>query len=464
MTTRLRDRISTRARIALAAAVVLAAVLGASAVAIYVAYVHNQERALERSARADAKAISSLGATMPLPPTLPPLPSGPFTLVQVLDRHDRIVSQSPGLTKRSPLIDRSLLGRADGIEGDDRALGGTGNATKVTTVPIRLATGPATVAVVVSTVDSQRARDTLTLVLLIGMPALVLLGGLFIWMAIGRALRPVEKMRKQAASISATDLHLRVPQPPGDDPISDLAITLNAMLDRLQQSNDDQRRFIGDASHELRSPVTNTYVALEVARDLAEDPEERALFDSLLNEQRRLVTLVEQLLLLARLDAPEGERPEHEVDLSALVSSEVDIGGDEVPSVRAEIADDVHVAGDPELLARIVRNLVNNARRYAESSVVISLTAVDTWARLDVSDDGPGIPPEDRQRIFDRFVRLDDSRGRDSGGTGLGLAIVHEAVTIHRGRTRITDGELGRGTTVTVELPLIADETPSRLD
>jgi signal transduction histidine kinase len=461
VTTRLRDRISTRTRIALAASLVLAAVLGASAVAIYVAYVHNQERAVERAAHADAKAISSLGATKPLPARLPPLPSGPFTLVQVLDPHGGIVSQSPGLTKHAPVIGRSLLGRAASIEGDDRPLGGGGKETKVTTVPVQLASGRATVAVIVSTVDNQRARDTLTLVLLIGMPALVLLGGLFIWMAIGRALRPVENMRKQAAAISASDLHLRVPQPPGDDPISDLAITLNAMLDRLEQSNVDQRRFIGDASHELRSPVTNTYVALEVARDLAEDPDERALFETLLKEQRRVVTLVEQLLLLARLDAPPAQFPEHEVDLSGLISSEVDLSGDDVPNMRAEIAENVYVAGDPELLARIVRNLLNNARRYAKSSVVVTLAAVDGWARLAVSDDGPGIPVRDRQRIFDRFVRLDDSRGRDSGGTGLGLSIVYEAVTTHRGTTTITDGELGRGTTVIVELPLIADEPPS---
>jgi len=253
---------------------------------------------------------------------------------------------------------------------------------------------------------------------------------------------------------------------------------MNAMLDRLDTTATRQRQFVADASHELRSPVAVIRAGLEVARrkadranwsavaDAAHVKESRlqALLNDLIAEESKLEALLGDLLLLATHDesGPTARHPEP-VNLSALTSAEaqrprrlpVDVA---LPDTNAT-TESVVIPGAEGELARMVGNLVDNAARHAATAVHIGLARHNGIVRLTVDDDGPGIPPGDRQRIFERFARLDDGRARDRGGTGLGLAVVRSIVTRHRGHVWVEDSPAG-GARFVVELPA-GPPTPS---
>jgi signal transduction histidine kinase len=268
-----------------------------------------------------------------------------------------------------------------------------------------------------------------------------------------RSLRSVDAIRARVAEISTSDLTERVPVPPGRDEISALATTMNDMLARIESGHVAQRQFVGDASHELRSPLTAIISALDVAVAHPEVFDLKLATSTLVPEAERMRVLVEDLLLLARAD--EGRLAMHPepVRLDDIATGEVvrqrrtghrDIG------ISAEPTE---MLGDSAALARLVRNLLENAARHARSRVDLTVRAHDGYATLTVTDDGPGIPEPDRIRVFDRFVRLESDRARSSGGTGLGLAIVAEIASAHGGD--VTIGEpAGGGTLVTVQLPL----------
>jgi signal transduction histidine kinase len=264
-------------------------------------------------------------------------------------------------------------------------------------------------------------------VLAVAVPLVVLVLGLILWVSIGRALRPVEVMREEADTITAAQLRRRLAVPPGDDEIPRLALTLNEMLDRIDEGQRLQRQFVSDASHELRSPLTVIRQAAEVARAYPQRVEPGALADDVLAESERLEALVAALLLLARLEGDAGTS--EVVDLDDVVLREVararttcakDIDEHEVGAGRTR--------GTSVLLAQAVRNLLDNACRHAAHRVTVRLGEQGDQVVLEVADDGPGIPPVDRARVFERFVRLDDARARDEGGSGLGLAIVRKIV------------------------------------
>jgi signal transduction histidine kinase len=307
-----------------------------------------------------------------------------------------------------------------------------------------------------------------------GLPVLVALVAATAWVLVGRALRPVEAIRAEVDAITGSTMHRRVPEPPTSDEIGRLARTMNAMLARLDATATRQRQFVSDASHELRSPVAAIRTGLEVARRSPDRADWPAVADAALAEELRLEGLLDDLLLLASQDengaAGDDRGPAHRarVDLVAVATAEAGrprrVPVDLVPPP----ADDLVLAleGDGEQLARAVGNLVDNAARYASSSVQISVSHHDGVARLVVDDDGPGIAPADRERVFERFTRLDDSRARHRGGSGLGLAVVRSIVDRHHGRVRAERSPLGGARFVT-ELPTVAvvDDTttgPSR--
>jgi signal transduction histidine kinase len=281
-----------------------------------------------------------------------------------------------------------------------------------------------------------------------GVPALLALLAAATWFLTGRALRPVERLRRQAAEITATDLQRRVGVPPGGGELGRLADTLNDLLARLEESLGRQRRFVADAAHELRSPVAAIRAQLEV-NDRVNHAGQSAAATT---ESVRLSQLVEDLLALAQLDANPQPRAEP-VDLDDLAYAEVALlrhrttAGVDTRSVRP-----AQIIGDPGLLSRAVRNLLDNAARYAASQISVTTRIVGNYAEIVVADDGPGIPTADRLRVLERFTRLDTARARDSGGVGLGLAIVNDVVTSHRGRVTITDNE--PGTRVSMTFPL----------
>lgn len=264
---------------------------------------------------------------------------------------------------------------------------------------------------------------------------------------VGRVLRPVEAIRAEFAEISAHRLDRRVPVPFAGNEIARLAGTMNTTLDRLQTAVDRQRQFTADAAHELRTPLACLRTELELALNRPDTADWAQVVRDTHGDAMRLQDLTENLLLLARLDAEDTDRrPDGSVDLTDIVREE---------TARRRLHGltiDVHtergpltVRGRPALLARILGNLLDNAERYASSTITVRLShdIAHHEAVLDVQDDGPGIPPEDHQLIFERFTRLDDARARDTGGAGLGLAIAQRIATAHHGTLEITPSACG---------------------
>jgi signal transduction histidine kinase len=301
------------------------------------------------------------------------------------------------------------------------------------------------------------ATNTLLFYLLWGVPLLIVVAGVTTYLFSGRALRPVEAMRLQVAAMTEKDLGQRVAVPPARDEVGRLAETMNAMLARMQDAQGVQRRFVADASHELRSPLATIATGLELMQNGTVD---RSTVVSLRGETSRLNKLVEGLILLARADERGLQPRREEVDLDEV--AELERGRPADGAVIAEVrAVPVRVIGDRGQLARVVRNLVDNARRHARSRVLVTVGRDGDTAVLEVSDDGPGVPEADRARVFERFVRLDDARARADGGSGLGLAIVAEVVAVHGGSVEVAVGPEG-GALFRVRMPAAAvpDEHP----
>ena len=323
-------------------------------------------------------------------------------------------------------------------------------------------TGPANVIVATEMEQAEATVADLRRALAYGVPGVLALAGLLVWLLVGRALRPVELIRSQVASITDTaSLDHRVGGPAIDDEIGRLAQTMNAMLDRLQRSAERQRRFVADASHELRSPLASTRAQLEVALSHPDPAVWEATAVDLLSENQRMERLVNDLLFLARNE----ERPAELIGATPLDLDDIVLEEARRLRARGRVQVDIsrvtagRVRGVADHLTRVVRNLVENAERYAAGQVRLELRRVTPHGRrpqiqLTVSDDGPGVPPEHREHIFDRFIRLDDARSREDGGSGLGLAICREIVTAHGGRIWADEPRRGEtGARFVVQLP-----------
>ncbi|MGY1453150.1 sensor histidine kinase [Streptomyces sp. SS8] len=319
---------------------------------------------------------------------------------------------------------------------------------------------PVTVYAGASLAEQEEAVSTVTGTMLAGLPALLAVVGGVTWLVTRGALRPVEGIRREMAAIAAgSDLSRRVPEPPSRDEVARLARTTNETLSALEASVERQRRFVADASHELRSPIASLRTQLEVA---AAHPGLLDI-DGAVHDTVRLQALAADLLLLARLDA--GERPgDARVDLYALVREELaQRTGDRV-AVALEDGEDgepVEVAGSRGQLARVLGNLLDNAQRHAASRVRVRVGREHGQAVLEVADDGAGVPEEERERIFERFVRLDDARSRDDGGAGLGLAIARDVAVRHGGGLTVGRAA-GGGALFTLRLPAAAPAPPGR--
>jgi signal transduction histidine kinase len=286
-----------------------------------------------------------------------------------------------------------------------------------------------------------------------GLPLVLLVVVAVTWRVVGRALAPVEEIRGEVEAISTKDLHRRVPNPTGSDEVARLARTMNEMLARLQRGRLRERRFVSDASHELRSPIASIRQHSEVALAHPESTEVKELAEVVLAEGSRLQRLVEDLLLLARSD--EGTLPDatETIDLDDLLFAEAErLRGAPNLTVDTTGVSGGRVRGNKAQLERVVRNLIENAARHARGRIAVSLRETGDEVVLTVDDDGDGVPPAQRQLIFERFVRLDGARARDAGGSGLGLAIVAEVAARHGGRVSATDAP-GRGARFEVRLP-----------
>lgn len=470
LATRIGGRLgSVRARATLAAVVVVGLALAVGALGLLSLLGRSLEEGVESSARTELVDIASLTTSGPLPTRLPVSRGDTFAQVVTADGH--VLASSAGLSRAAPMTGlrppsgtTTLVGRVPALavrEADVRQPDPDGPYLVVARVLTAAGggagtfrSGPLIVYVASSLRPAVQATTTVAIALAAGLPIFVLLVGALAWVLSGRALRPVEAIRAEVAALSARDLHRRVPEPASSDEVGRLARTMNAMLDRLEASAGRQRRFVADASHELRSPLTVIQATLEVALAHPEESSWPAVAGEALEEARRLERLVEDLLVLARADEGSLVPRRDVVDLDEVVMSEarrLRVGAMRVvPDLHRVSAG--RVVGDRDQLRRVVHNLLDNAGRHACSAVSVDLHVVGDGVALTVADDGPGIPPGARDRVFDRFVRLDEARSLDDGGTGLGLAIVKEIVHLHGGTIEVADSV--EGARFVVRLPV----------
>ncbi|WP_369188754.1 sensor histidine kinase [Streptomyces sp. R08] len=298
--------------------------------------------------------------------------------------------------------------------------------------------------VVLPKTAEEIARTTDLLLLRAGLVSLVLIAAA-VYFAVRRSLRPVEAIRVLTASVTASDPRERVTVPATGHEITALATTINSTLQRLDDAAAQQRRFVADAAHELRSPLTTLLASLEVALAYPERTDWPAAATTAARQTRRLQALAEDLLLLARLDTRTPMADPETVDLTALASrlTEQYPLGERPLTITCDSTAPAPAHGNPDEYERLLRNLIDNAARHAAHRIQITIRNQDAWIVLTVHDDGPGVPTEEAERIFERFVRLDDARSRDHGGTGLGLAIARDLAHRHRGTLTLTPRTLG---------------------
>lgn len=449
-----RRHAGVRLTTSLAAATVVAVALAGSGVLLILLLRRSLTSGVEAAARqraADlATAVGSEGVD-----ALSTLPGKDGnSVVQIL--RDGVVVLSSTDIEGYPPITRSRPGPGRTFAGDVVTLGPHDDERHLLAVEgARTKDGTSYVVVVAQSLESVNTSiAALTRLLALGMPALVLLVGGATFLVAGRSLRPVESIRRRVAGIDASQLGSRVPVPPARDEVGRLAETMNDMLERLDSAAAAQRRFVSDASHELRSPLATVRTSVEVARAHPEIADWASLGDIVLGEIERLQALVADLLLLARTDEHGLQLRRVEVDLDDLCQAEVSrldhLGG---VRVTAHI-EPLRVAGDRDQLARLLRNLVDNAIRHARQRVQLSCRRAGTTAVVEVADDGPGVPEAERERVFARFVRLDASRARSGGGTGLGLAIAQQIAHAHGGAVQFVEPGGGGGARVVLTLPL----------
>lgn len=395
--------------------------------------------------------------------------------VQVVDDTGEVLGTSKGLRDQLVAAEVEMLG--DDGSFRDMAVGGLVDEVGTITLPVdqggevtdgEEATAeqdfslvavdsttsdgvPVTVYAGASLATTEQSVSQARRAMLAGLPAvLAVVAGVTV-MVTRRTLLPVEGIRQGMAEITASaDLSRRVPEPAGRDEVARLARTINETLSALEAAVERQRRFVADASHELRSPIASLRTQLEVG--LAHPP--LLDVDGAAQDTVRLQRLADDLLLLARLDA--GEQPgDTPVALPAFVREELAQRVEDHHPVRVTELADVTVAGARGQLARILGNLLDNAQRHATAMVRVSVHQDGDRAVLEVADDGDGVPEAERERIFDRFVRLDDARSRDDGGAGLGLAIARDVALRHGGTLTVDTAEEG-GARFTLRLPLAA--------
>jgi signal transduction histidine kinase len=452
----LRARLTMVTSAGLAVALALAAVLLASTVRSALI------NGLDVGARQGAVEVATLLNQGRLPS---PVPVPPDTVtVQVLNAQGRIVNISPGADRLVPMLAPGLA-REMARTGQARMLAGPPigmpSVLRVVAVPAR---GQHIVIAAVSFAQVHDSLATLARALFIGTPLLFGLLALAIWLVTGYTLRPIAALSRGAASVSGTGRPRDLPVPPARDEVRALAITLNDMLSRLADAQQRQRDLVSDTAHELRSPIASIRAQLEVALDHPDGVDWAETARDVHADTLRLARLAEDLLLLARLDGQPLRRTP--VGLAALCAAAVAGYGPARVPVRVTVpssgagagAEPCVVAGDPDALRRLLVNLLDNAVRHAASQVCVSVRSETGWAVVTVTDDGPGIPAADRERVFGRFTRLDNARDRTGEeGAGLGLAIVRSTAEAHGGSATLGDAGpdgAGPGLRAVVRLPL----------
>ncbi len=456
---RLRWPATVRGRVTTLATLVVSLVLVATAAALVAQQRAVLSEQLDEALAADADRLTDSLASRPAATEL--IVTGDDDAVaQLVTPSGEVLASSPNLADTPPLGDAPagagdvfVTSGAIGTEDVDyRLLSRRFRAADRRTLVVHVAA---------PTDDIDETVRALVVSMSVTLPAVtVVLAGL-IWVLVGRTLRPVERIRAEVASIGSGGLDRRVPQPPGGDEIARLATTMNAMLDRLEVSMRQQQRFVADASHELRTPLTRIRSELEVA--LAHPPRagdavnaDLAALRSLLDDVDALQRLIDDLLVLARAQEADDVEARRPADLDDLLLDEIRSLRPTAVAIDVSRVSGAQVVGNREQLRRIVRNVLDNALRHAATSVTVGLSEGPESITLSVADDGPGIPADRREVIFERFGRVDEARSSSTGGTGLGLAIARDLVERHGGTIAVdADYELGARFVVTLPTPAV---------
>jgi signal transduction histidine kinase len=442
-----------RVRLALFGTLLMIGALFVAGIAFDRAVRNERTGELERAAIAKLDAMCDVvkGASIPTPL---PAERDSLLLVQVIRADGTVASSTPNvMDMNDPFINPLDYETASAgtrqwtasIEGMSYLLAGR---------KVSPAANAESVYVAAPFSDVERLSASLRRQMLQWAPLVVLATAAGLVLLVRGSLKPVEAMRQQVQSIEASDLTRRVTETGAKDEIGSLAKTMNQMLGRLQQSAEHQARFVSDASHELRTPLAVMRTRLEVGLRRPEGTDWTSTAGLLLQQNARMERLVSDLLLLAKGGQTKDRR--EEVDLDELIRQHVAdrrLLGDRVSFDVSRVSAG-RTVGDPDQLGRVVQNLVENAVVHAVSSVCVSLGVDGSEAVLVVEDDGPGVAPADRDRVFERFTRLDSSRASTSGGSGLGLAIVSGVIERHGGTVRFADPQLLGGARVEVRLPL----------
>ena len=444
-------RVGLRIRVAAVACATVGVALTIGAVLLVAMLRGRLDNAATTAASLRARDIAALAEAGALPRQLA-LPGEETAFVQVVDQAGAVIASTenvtgePAISTARPVGTNALKLTIPIPPLDQRSM-------RVIVIDAHTDAGTFTVYAGENLDNANDTTTAIVTVLAIGLPMLLLLVAAVTWWAVGRTLRPVRDITSTMADITTSDLHRRVAVPSARDEIGQLATTVNTTLARLDVSVEQQRRFVADASHELRGPLAALRADLEISITHPERTTWQTVARDTLGDVERLQHLTDDLLVLARIDS-ELQRPHAPIDLALIVADalhavrrqniQVTTHGTDTPAI---------IDGDEFQLRRMVRNLIENAEEHATSHVNLTLQTTPGIVRLTVADDGPGIPPADRRHIFERFVRLDSARTRNFGGTGLGLAIVHDVVVSHHGSITITDTD-PRGSTFTVDLPI----------
>lgn len=437
-------------RLTLVATAVLAIGLAGGAAGLATLFFHSRVDAVDVDVRSEAATVTSLVESGQLPNPLP-VPAAQPALAQVIDAAGTVLAATPSASRVLPLLPSGVLHGAHGgspFTTTDSALGTA--PLRVLVSSARLHAVPVAVVSAVPFSDVRRTLAALFRVLVIAVPVVLLAAGVATWLAVSSALRPVDELR--AAADGVVDPSGRsppqLPVPPSGDELARLAETLNRMLGRLHRAAEQQRGFVADAAHELRSPIASIRTQLDVALTTPTSAAEWAgIGRDVRSDVDRLGRLADDLLLLARLDA--GSLLPHQLlDLTELIG----LAGP--PR---------WVNADPSALRRAVDNLVSNARRHAAGRVEVAASAHGDEIVVTIDDDGHGVPAGDRERVFERWLRLDDARARDDGGAGLGLPLARSIARSHGGDVTLVSSPLG-GARALLRLPAARDGEGRRLD
>lgn len=446
-----------RARVTAAASLVLASIMVIGAIVLVSLVNQSLQDNLDAAAVTRAQDVAATLTTNGVRSSIA-TGSEDSSLVQVVDSTGAVVSASENISGEPAVLalPPSTYGSVSVTVGSV-PVGANAQLFRVVAEPVQLPSGAGWVYVASSLEQVESATGSLVLLLSIGLPIMLVIVGGTIWFAVGRALRPVESIRSRAVEIRA-DLSQRVPVPAANDEIGRLARTVNEMLDRLAAAAEEERRFVGDASHELRSPLAAIRSQVDVALEHPGNMDPLTVLATVQKQTVQMAHLLDDLLFLARISEPPSTHGESTVDLDEIVLNEAHRlqrrSGD--VAVHLGHLDAARIPGSARDLARLVANLGDNALHYARTEVRVELFSTPGALAIVVTDDGPGIAVEDRERVFDRFTQLEDARSRSvpAPGAGLGLAIAQQIAARHGGT--ITVGERGdetSGTVMRVTLP-----------